>query len=82
MRLQLFLPVFCVVRVAQSLVLLFLPVFCVVRVAQSLVLLFIPVFCGVRVALSLVFCIIFSRLLFVLFSFGHWFVCASKIYGF
>ena len=40
-----------------------------------------PVFSGVRVARSLVFCVVFCRSLFVFFSFVHYVVCPSSIYG-
>jgi hypothetical protein len=50
---------------------------------------FIPRFSGVHVAQSLVFCVLVYRSLFSLFlldigtfSFGHYVVCSSLIYGF
>jgi hypothetical protein len=43
----------------------------------------LSVFSGIRVARSLVFCVVFSRLLFVLLSFFFWQLYRlSSIYGF
>ena len=42
-----------------------------------------PVFSSVRVTRSLVFCVVFCRLLFVIFSlFGHSVVCPPSVYSF
>ena len=43
----------------------------------------LPVFSGVRVTRSLVLCVCFvdRRLSFCTFSFGHYIVCSSSIYG-